>query len=90
MHAYDLTTEHMSNPIGLDVQHPRLSWKCADGIRQTAYHIHAAESEWDLANGKLLWNSGEIPSDESLHIEYGGDTLGTGDRVFWQVRLKDE
>lgn len=89
MKAYDLTTEHMKDPIGIDACRPGLSWKCADGSVQTAYQIGAAASENELINDNLLWDSGEVASDESLNIEYGSG-LGTGDRVFWQVRLKDE
>lgn len=89
MRAYDLTTEHMTDPVGIDVQHPELSWKCADGLRQSAYRIRAASSEKNLREGNLLWNSGEVQSDESLNIEYGAE-LHTGVHVVWQVKLKDE
>ena len=89
MHAYDLTTEHMTDPIGIDALHPVLSWKCADGLRQSAYQIRAAAAEKALREESLLWNSGEIESEESLGIPYAAE-LGTGDRVFWQVRLRDE
>ena len=42
MLAYDLTAEHMTDPIGIDARHPVLSWKCTDGLRQSAYQIRAA------------------------------------------------
>lgn len=89
MRAYDLTTAHLVNPMGIDVQCPGLSWKCCDGIGQSAYMIHAAASEDDLKAGRLLWDSGEIVSDESLNIVYS-PALHTGDRVYWQVKLRDE
>lgn len=88
MQAYDLTVEHMNNPIVIDVRNPRLSWKCRYGKWQKAYRIRAAASAEDLAAGNLVWSS-EEPSEESLNIEYGAGLL-TGDRVYWQVRLKDE
>lgn len=88
MQAYDLTVEHMNNPIGIDVRNPRLSWKCRYGKWQKTYRIRAAASPEDLAAGNLVWSS-EEPSEESLNIEYGAGLL-TGDRVYWQVRLKDE
>lgn len=89
MKAYALTTEHLVNPVGIDIQSPRFSWKCKDGKRQTAYQIQAANSEFALEQGQFLWESGEVISDESLDIEYPKE-LCTREQVFWRVRLKDE
>lgn len=69
MIAYDLTTQHMTNPMGIDALHPMLSWKCADGVRQSAYRIQSAETEDDLVTERLLWDSGDIASEESLNIK---------------------
>ena len=33
MRAINLRTEHMINPIGIDIKEPYLSWNCADGRR---------------------------------------------------------
>lgn len=41
MKAVHLKTEYMTNPRGIDVVRPRLSWICEGGIRQTAYEIRA-------------------------------------------------
>ena len=41
----NLTCEYRSNPLGIDVAAPRLSWQMQskrDGARQTAYRIFAA------------------------------------------------
>ena len=89
MIAYHLTSEHMKDPTGIDRNHPQLSWKCAGGLCQSAYQIRSASAPEDLNGDKLIWDSGEILSDESLNIEYPAEA-GTGDRVYWQVRLKDE
>lgn len=89
MKAYELTTEHMVDPIGIDVISPRLSWKCTGGERQISYQIQAADSEAALENGQFLWVSGEVESDENLNIEYP-KKLYTRQRVVWRVRLKDE
>ena len=40
----DLRCEYLTNPLGMDVQHPRFSWKLVDpdntrGQKQTAYQI---------------------------------------------------
>lgn len=36
MKAIDLKTEHMNNPLGIDITNPVSSWNCQDGISQTA------------------------------------------------------
>lgn len=89
MRAYELTTEHLVNPMGIDAISPRLSWKCAEGTTQTAYQIQAANSETALKNGQFVWESGVVYSDENLNIEYPKE-LHTYESVVWRVRLKDE
>ena len=41
MKAVNLKTEHMENPLGIDVAKPYLSWTCQGGKRQSAYEIEA-------------------------------------------------
>lgn len=89
MKAYELTTEHLINPLGIDVSFPELSWKCTGGNVQRAYEIQAAHNETALKKGIFLWESGEVASDESLNIKYPVK-LHTGESVVWRVRLKDE
>ena len=54
MKAINLKTEYLNNPIGIDVQKPRLSWTCEGGIKQTAYRIVAT------SKGKTVWDSGKV------------------------------
>ena len=86
-----LVTEYYKNPLGIDSPSPRLSWKLeCDGqnIVQTAYHIRCAYSIADLENNiNLVWDSGKITSDETVHIEYRGKELNSGDRIYWQVKV---
>jgi alpha-L-rhamnosidase len=94
MQLLDLRCEYRSNPLGLDVLQPRLSWKLADdrrGARQTAYQVLAAASPDDLAAGRdLLWDSGRVESAESIHVPYAGPPLASRQRVWWQVRAWDQ
>ena len=39
MRAIRCKTESMKDPRGIDIRRPRLSWLCADGVRQTAYEL---------------------------------------------------
>ncbi len=89
-----LTCEYRTNPLGIDVRQPRLSWQMHSarrGARQTAYRVLVAASEAGLAAPTgLLWDSGAIPSDQSLHVPYGGPALASGQRAYWKVRVWDE
>lgn len=89
-----LRCEYRPNPLGIDITAPRLSWQMQSdrpGARQTAYRVMAA-SDPDLlrAGSADLWDSGKIESDQSLHIPYAGQKLGSRRRVHWQVTVWDE
>jgi alpha-L-rhamnosidase len=77
MKAIRLKTEHRFDPIGIDVQHPRLSWNCEGGEKQTAYEIVCDQ-----------WSSGRVESN-AMHVEYPLP-LASRERVNWRVRLWDE
>jgi len=89
-----LRCEHLVNPLGIDIPTPRLSWELASerrGARQAAYRITAAASERALLdNAALVWDSGRIESDQSIYVPYGGPTLASGQRVYWQVAIWDD
>ncbi len=90
----NLLCEYRADPLGIDVITPRLSWQLRSdqrGARQIAYQLRAAGAPADLAAGReLLWDSGQIASDQSVLIPYGGPALRSGQRVYWQVRAWDE
>ena len=88
-----LRCEYAVNPLGVDVQHPRLFWVLESserGQRQSAYEILAASSEKILASDRGdLWDSGIVKSDETIHIPYVGRGLTSSEWVFWKVRVWD-
>jgi alpha-L-rhamnosidase len=87
----DLSCEHKINPIGIDVLQPRLSWKITgsgNNILQTAYSIRVA-TDPKFSSSKMIWESGKISSDESVLQTYSGPDLKSGQRYFWQVRIRD-
>lgn len=76
----NLRCEYLKDPLGIDVAKPRLSWQLVSAERdqkQTAYQI--------IVEG--LWDSGKIPSDQSINVEYDGPALKPGQRVTWKVRV---
>lgn len=66
MKAIRLKTEYLPNPIGIDIEKPRLFWNCEGGITQTAYEIIA----WDDA-GSILWES-DRGASSSMRAAWGG------------------
>ncbi|MBN2000528.1 family 78 glycoside hydrolase catalytic domain, partial [candidate division KSB1 bacterium] len=89
----DLKCEYKTNPVAIDAARPRLSWKITSdrrGVLQTAYEIRAAVKTGDLDSGKnLLWDSGKVNSDRSIHIPYQGPAIESRQRVYWQVKIWD-
>jgi alpha-L-rhamnosidase len=88
----DLRSECKTNPIGIDVMKPRLSWKIKSDKRntlQTRYEIKVARSRRDVIQGKnLLWKTA-VESDQSVHVVYNGPAPASRQRLYWQVKIQD-
>ena len=88
-----LRVEYLTNPLGIDVVQPRLSWRIASARRNTmqaAYQIQVAGSETSLAGrANLLWDSGKVISDTSVFVEYRGPAAVSRTRYYWRVRVWD-
>lgn len=82
MRAISLRTEYLINPMGIDLQKPRLFWNCEGGRTQTAYRIVC------MSDGKTAWDSGKILSGR-MRAEYP-EALVSRQRVTWKVQLWDE
>jgi alpha-L-rhamnosidase len=93
MRIADLRAEYTVDLLGTDVERPRLSWRIESerpGAVQTSYRLRAAASPDALADGALLWDSGEIAGDTSFDIAYGGPALTPMQRVWWSVEATDD
>ncbi len=90
----NLRCEYLSDPVGLDVVRPRLSWELVSGdrgCRQTAWQVLVATSPALLARGGgNCWDSGRVASSQSTQVVYGGAPLTSRQRCWWQVRVWDE
>ena len=88
-----LRCEYRSNPLGIDVRLPRLSWVVRSdlrGQRQTAYRVLVASSAERLAAEEGdLWDSGKVLSDQTLHVVYSGKPLESGKVCHWSVQVWD-
>ena len=89
----NLRCEYKTNPVGIDEMQPRFSWELRSDERdvmQTAYQIKVGKTQNELEKGKnLVWDSGKINSDQSIHVEYAGKKLESRQRYFWQVEVWD-
>lgn len=87
----NLCCEMLTNPEGIDVQTPKLSWKILSEqreIKQIAYHLLVASSREKLDNNEGdLWNSGKVTSEQSIHVPYNGVRLTSGTRCYWKVKV---
>lgn len=94
LRATNLRCEYRVDPLGIDVEKPRLSWVLrspARGQKQTAYRVLVAQSDAKLAaNQGDLWDSGKVQSDRTIHIEYGGKPLSSRMRCYWKVQVWDK
>lgn len=94
----ELTCEYLRNPLAVNALNPRLSWELSPtranqyGTLQTAYQIQVASSRDALLTqeGELLWDSGLVASNRTLHIAYSGTQLSSGRQCFWRVRTWDQ
>jgi alpha-L-rhamnosidase len=81
-----LLTENMTDPIGIDADHPGFSWQLVTdkrNVTQTAFELRVSDGT------KSVWNTGKVSSDQSVHIPYAGESLKSGTYYTWQVRVWD-
>lgn len=82
----NLLTENLSNPMGLGVSQPRFTWQLVSekrNVTQSAYEMKVMDGR------AVVWNSGRVMSDQSVHVIYDGSSLESGTRYRWQVRVWD-
>ncbi len=82
MKAIRLRTEYLNNPMGIDLQHPRMHWNCEGGVKQTAYQVVCKNREG------ITWDSGKVESSV-MQVAYP-HALSGREQIVWQVRLWDE
>ena len=92
--AAEVTTlrfEYLTNPLGIDMARPRLSWVLESNRRgewQTAFQVLVTSSEELLKKDKGdLWDSRKVESDQSIQLEYAGKLLESQQLCYWKVRI---
>ncbi|MES2827957.1 MAG: glycoside hydrolase family 78 protein [Bacteroidota bacterium] len=87
--VYDLTVEHLTNPMSVDSPNPRFSWKLKSTVKSTvqkSYEIKLGTNA--KVTGNVLW-LGNKTSDQSVLVSYDGPALNSKTKYYWQVRVKD-
>ena len=89
-----LKCEYLTNPLGIDIAAPRLSWKLlatSDQVfnqKQQAYQILVASSAEKLSEENAdLWNSGKVNSDATTQLAYKGKPLASEQKCYWKVKV---
>ena len=78
MRLRDVKVEYRDNPIGLDVKKPRFSWKLESeqgNTMQTAYRIYVTNHDEVGKDKNIVWDSEKVDSQQSVLVEYDGNTL---------------
>jgi alpha-L-rhamnosidase len=91
-----LQCENQNNPVGIDVNDPRLGWISKAGSEergqyQTAFQIQVASSKQLLEAGKPdFWDSGIKDGSQSNNVHYSGNKLTPDTRYYWRVKVWDK
>ena len=72
MEIYDFRIEYREQPKGLAVKIPRFSWKIASEKQNV---VQASRRLVVECEGKCVWDSGKVKSDQSVLVPYGGQAL---------------
>ena len=81
------TVEYRKNPIGLNEKNPRFSWVLESDNReilQKSYRLTVANE-----SGDVVWDSGEVFSEQSVLVEYVGRELAVRTRYEVILTVKD-
>src|SRR4051794_30183584 len=94
MLAVALRCEHREDVPCVDDPAPRLGWaleSAQPNKRQQAYRILVARRPGELAAERgTLWDSGPVPSSDTIEIPYAGPPLPPAGEYAWAVRVWDE
>lgn len=96
MTPFNLRTEYLVDPLGLDEPRPHLSWALRGGSapgpddRQAAYHLQVASTPEKCGSDRAdIWDSGTVESADTAHVAYAGPKLVSRQQCHWAVRVQD-
>ena len=77
---------HLDRPLGI-AENPYFSWVLTSDVENTmqaSYRLTVKEED-----GRELWDSGDMMSQESTYIFYEGESLSQNTRYLWRVTVTD-
>ena len=89
----NLQCQHMTDPLGVEILKPQLSWKIISSQRnvmQTAYRILVSDNLFSLEkNDGNVWDSKKVRSAQSIEVSYAGRKLESRKIYYWKVMVWD-
>lgn len=90
----NLKCNGLINPLGIETQHPKLSWKIEseeNNLSQSAFRIIVSSNLLELSDEiGDTWDSGKVSSSNSINVPFGGKSLKSGECYYWKVKIWDE
>ncbi|MCM3781645.1 glycoside hydrolase family 78 protein [Neobacillus mesonae] len=83
------TCEYREHFLGTDQLVPRFSWKLTSGRRGTKQQAYQLVISKDVIFHSLVWDSGQVISEQSIQVEYGGPSLTSRTRYYYRVKVWD-
>ena len=88
--VYNLSCEQETSPLNIEKSIPKFSWQTNSTQRnyiQSAWQIIVTDTPEKLDSQKgNIWDSGNVRSDKSILIPYGGKDLVSSKEYYWKVR----
>src|SRR6476619_1949833 len=81
----NLLCENLSDPVGLGAKQPRFSWQLVSDKRNT---MQASYEIIVTLDKTPVWNSGKINYEQSIDVLYNFNSLMSGKKYKWQVRVR--
>ncbi len=94
----EMFCEYSEHPICIDTPNPRFVWNYSsldDKFEQGEYRLRIAVDKYLLnnqsaGNGRFIWDSGVIKSEEPIGRYIGTDKLASHTKYYWQVTVSDK
>lgn len=84
-----MTTEHLTNPVGLATALPRFSWQVKSNERNQVQSASQIQVWAAHSPEQLIWDSGKTPSNQQSLVPYEGLALESNTLYHWRVRVWD-
>ena len=84
----NLRCEHLTNPLGIDAESPRLTWMLDDGRQgavQKAFRLIVDTDSLRIVNNQgSMWDTGKTDSEDVI-VSYAGKKLEPFTHYYWKV-----